>query len=96
MKMTRMSAEREEYLESLAEEYDVPIGEVKLLAEILGEDEDYDGLVSTLEDAEALGMFHEEYDLSDEDEEDDVLDLDEDYCLSKAERTELLEEDDMD
>jgi len=45
---------RKEYLESLAEEYDCPIETVRELAFILGKDEDFDGLVSALEDYEAM------------------------------------------
>lgn len=39
---------RREYLESLAEEYDSD--KVFVLASILGEDEDFDGLIAALED----------------------------------------------
>lgn len=41
---------RKEYLNSLAEDYDVGASEVYALAEILGETEDFDGLISALED----------------------------------------------
>lgn len=41
---------RNNYLESLAEDYDIPEQEVYCLAELLGESEDFDGLVSALED----------------------------------------------
>jgi hypothetical protein len=44
-------SEREEYLRNLAAEYGVPTDFVFELAYILGESEDYDGLVSALEDA---------------------------------------------
>jgi len=40
---------RWDYLESLAEEYDTDIETVLDLAEILGEDEDFDGLPTELE-----------------------------------------------
>jgi len=42
--------DRKDYLESMAEEYGVSDEKVALLADILGPDEDFDGLVSTLED----------------------------------------------
>ena len=44
--------ERREYLDGLAEDYGVSKGTVYALASILGPDEDYDGLVSALEDIE--------------------------------------------
>jgi hypothetical protein len=40
--------DRAEYLASLCDEYDPTI--VRLLADLLGPDEDFDGLVSSLED----------------------------------------------
>jgi len=42
--------DRKDYLESMAEEYGVSYEKVALLAELLGPDEDFDGLVSSLED----------------------------------------------
>ncbi len=50
--------ERQEYLESLSDEYNVPQPIVDALAESLGPSEDYDGLVSILEDYE---YFADEY-----------------------------------
>ena len=47
-------ADRGDYLNCLLEDYSVSIDDVYSLAEILGEHEDFDGLVSTLEDAECL------------------------------------------
>jgi hypothetical protein len=44
-------ANRREYLESLADEYDVPLETVFSLASMLGSSEDFDGLISALEDA---------------------------------------------
>ena len=41
---------REEYLVDLASEYGVPADIVFTLADVLGENEDFDGLVSELED----------------------------------------------
>jgi len=42
--------DRAEYLDSLVEEYGVDIDVVFNLAEILGPNEDFDGLVTTLQD----------------------------------------------
>jgi hypothetical protein len=41
---------RKEYLESLAEDYDMDYEDVEMLAATLGETEDFDGLVTALED----------------------------------------------
>lgn len=41
---------RKEYLESLAEDYDMDYEDVEMLAAILGETEDFDGLLTALED----------------------------------------------
>jgi len=46
--MQEMTKEREEYLDSLTDEYDEEA--VYAIAEILGPSEDYDGLVLSLED----------------------------------------------
>ena len=40
---------RRDYLKSLAEEYDVPLDTVLILAKVLGPEEDMDGLVTELE-----------------------------------------------
>lgn len=45
-----MTKERMAYLKELAEEFDVELGFVIDLACLLGENEDYDGLVTSLED----------------------------------------------
>lgn len=47
-------ADRDDYLNCLSEDYGVSIEDVYSLAEILGENEDFDGLVSALEDAESI------------------------------------------
>jgi hypothetical protein len=44
--------DRTDYLKHMAEDYMVPIHMVFTLAELLGENEDFDGLVSGLEDLE--------------------------------------------
>lgn len=41
---------RKDYLANLAEEYLVPLETVELLADTLGENEDFDQLVTVLED----------------------------------------------
>ena len=43
---------RDDYLRCMAEEYGVPLATVHMLAELLGEDEDFDGLVTSLADYE--------------------------------------------
>ena len=47
-----MSNSRNEYLKCLAEDFCTPLSTVLLLAELLGEEEDYDQLVTMLEDLE--------------------------------------------
>lgn len=42
--------DREDYLACLAEDYGVGLDTVKALADLLGPNEDFDGLVSQLED----------------------------------------------
>lgn len=47
---------RDDYLQSLADDYGVSFSRVKLLANTLGEREDFDGLVSNLDSyGELLG-----------------------------------------
>lgn len=50
-------ADRQEYLEFLADEYDVDIDTVIFIADMLGEEEDFDGLVSDLEDYTFIGLI---------------------------------------
>lgn len=45
-----MEQSRKEYLRELADEYGVPFKTVLMLADLLGPNEDYDGLISELED----------------------------------------------
>lgn len=47
-------ANRREYLESLAEEFGVSLETVFSLASLLGRNEDFDGLISALEEAECM------------------------------------------
>ena len=46
---------RKDYLECMAADYCVPLDIVCALASVLGKNEDFDGLISSLEDME--GMF---------------------------------------
>ena len=46
--------DRDDYLTCLSEDYGVSIEDVCSLAEMLGENEDFDGLLSALEDAEMI------------------------------------------
>ena len=46
--------DRDYYLNCLSEDYGVSIENVYSLAEMLGENEDFDGLVCSLEDAELI------------------------------------------
>ena len=46
---------RNDYLKCLADDFDVPLATVRMLADVLGPNEDFDGLVTSLEDyAETL------------------------------------------
>ena len=47
-------ADRDDYLNRLSEDYGVPLENVYSLADMLGENEDFDGLVFALEDIECL------------------------------------------
>ena len=41
---------RTDYLQSLADDYELPLEDVQMIACLLGSSEDFDGLVTTLED----------------------------------------------
>lgn len=41
---------RSEYLKGLSEEYDVPLDDVRAIANVLGPYEDFDGLIAQLDD----------------------------------------------
>jgi len=45
---------RDDYLQSLAEDYGLPLEFVYNLADLLGENEEWDALISALEDAEDM------------------------------------------
>lgn len=42
--------DREEYLEYLSDEYEVELSSILAIAELLGREEDFDGLVSMIQD----------------------------------------------
>jgi len=48
---------RQEYLESLADDYGVEIAQVKVAAELLGEEEDFDGLLTELSSIQQLNQY---------------------------------------
>ena len=48
---------RRDYLQCLSEDYEVPYETVLSLAEMLGQNEDFDGLVQALEDCEAFAFM---------------------------------------
>lgn len=50
-------ASRKDYLLSLAEDFDIPYESVLIVADLLGEGEDFDGLVVALEDASESGVY---------------------------------------
>lgn len=68
--------DRDDYLNSLSEDYGIPDDAVRALAEVLGPDEDFDGLVSNLEDAMYGGWFDE--DSGEEDDDEQQADAEED------------------
>lgn len=45
---------RTDYLRCLSEDWDIPFMTVKMLADMLGPNEDFDGLVTMLEDADEM------------------------------------------
>lgn len=47
---------RDDYLEQLADEYGLELETVQMLADLLGESEEFDGLVSACRDAEEMGI----------------------------------------
>ena len=47
-------ADRDDYLTCLSEDYGVSIDDIYSLSEMLRENEDFDGLVSALEDIESI------------------------------------------
>ena len=47
---------RRDYLENLAADYDVDLITVLMLADLYGPSEDFDGLISSLQDAECFAL----------------------------------------
>jgi len=45
---------RRDYLESLADQYEISLDEIETISSMLGPDEDFDGLVTSLEDYSAI------------------------------------------
>ena len=62
-------ADRADYLNCLSEDYGIPAEAIIAMAEVLGPDEDFDSLVSNLEDAMYGGWFDENDEEEDEDEQ---------------------------
>lgn len=50
-------ADRYDYLSCMAEEHDVPMDAVEALADLLGPDEDFDGLINALQDLAAGRVY---------------------------------------
>ena len=50
---------RNDYLRGQAENYGIEFATVKALADVLGESEDFDGLISSLEDMEFENDFND-------------------------------------
>jgi len=48
---------RKQYLESLADDFGISKQKVMMIADLLGETEDFDGLITSLEDLESEGDF---------------------------------------
>ena len=51
--------DRNDYLDCLADDYGVDVETVYALADLLGSEEDFDGLIVALEDAEMYGWEEE-------------------------------------
>jgi hypothetical protein len=65
--------DRNEYLNSLADDMGIDTMAVRMIADMLGETEDFDGLVTELEDFGCLGMFDKAlYDAGDDDKPDET------------------------
>lgn len=53
-------ASRGEYLDAMAEDYGLEKSDVRLLADLLGPNEDFDGLLSGLEEMQDMKARHQE------------------------------------
>jgi hypothetical protein len=54
---TKGYKDRDDYLASLADDRGIDMMAVRMIADMLGPSEDFDGLVSELEDFDCLGLF---------------------------------------
>jgi hypothetical protein len=61
--------DRNDYLNTLADDMGIDIMAVRMIADMLGPSEDFDGLVSELEDFEYMGLF-EGFNAGEEDDGD--------------------------
>jgi hypothetical protein len=49
--------DRDDYLTSLAQDFGIDMMAVRMISDMLGPSEDFDGLISELEDFESIGLF---------------------------------------
>jgi hypothetical protein len=49
--------DREDYLTSLAQDFGIDMMAVRMISDMLGPSEDFDGLVSELDDFASIGLF---------------------------------------
>jgi hypothetical protein len=49
--------DRDDYLAGLAQDFGIDMSAARMIADMLGASEDFDGLVSELEDFASLGLF---------------------------------------
>jgi hypothetical protein len=49
--------DREDYLTSLAQDFGIDMTAVRMISDILGPSEDFDALISELEDYASIGLF---------------------------------------
>jgi hypothetical protein len=54
---TRGYKDRDSYLANLAEDFGIELLAVRVIADMLGPSEDFDGLLSELEDFSYMGLF---------------------------------------
>lgn len=50
-------SDREEYLQSLADEFGADLDTVKVLSQLLGTNEDFDGLVNAIQDLDHIQVL---------------------------------------
>jgi hypothetical protein len=49
--------DRDDYLTGLAQDFGIDITAVRMISDMLGPSEDFDGLISDLEDFASIGLF---------------------------------------